>query len=236
MIQNFIFDLYGTLADIRTDEESDKLWEKVSEIYKERGAVYQPEELKSEFRRLEDALAESAGEDREPDLMEVFALLYTNKGVSCDSVLIKRTAAVFRSRSREFIRLYDGVEELLQELGKRGKGIYLLSNAQAEFTRPEIEMLGLNRYFDGILLSSEEGYKKPSPVFFKRLLQRYRLEPSECMMIGNDAKSDIAGARRMGIASLYIHTDISPELLGKVDADYCVMDGDFKKIAPLILD
>lgn len=254
MYQNYIFDFYGTLADIRTDEESPALWEKMSEIYRAMGADYDPEALKLAFRRLEKAekarlgfvkqkthenvpqcRADNHDENAEPDLTKVFALLYQEKNVLCDSSQAKMTAVTFRALSREYIRVYDGVEELLGELRRRGKGVYLLSNAQADFTRPEIRMLGLAHYFDGIFLSSEQGCKKPSPVFFRRLLERYGLKASESIMIGNDEAADIAGARSVGMDTLYIHTAISPREYGRVRADYRIMDGDFRKVGRLTL-
>ena len=54
-------------------------------------------------------------------------------------------------------------------------------------------------------------------------------------MIGNDESADITGARRAGMDSLYIHTDISPKEYGRVQATYRVMDGDFRKIRNLVL-
>ena len=108
------------------------------------------------------------------------------------------TAITFRALSRRFLRAYDGVEELLEELRRRDRKLYLLSNAQTDFTRPEIEMLGLTRFFDGIVLSSEQGCKKPSPAFFRKLLEQYGLEPSESIMIGNDGTADISAERGNG--------------------------------------
>ena len=37
---NCVFDFYGTLADIRTDEEKPELWEEMAELYASRGAVW----------------------------------------------------------------------------------------------------------------------------------------------------------------------------------------------------
>lgn len=260
MYRNYVFDFYGTLADIRTDERKAYLWEKMSQIYSAMGAAYTPEELQKVFRLLEREEAEKAfcrlssdreerirgdgeaaaesrlrAEDAEPDLGKVFVLLYERKGVSCDAALAGMTAVTFRALSREYLRVYEGVKELLGELKSRGKGVYLLSNAQRDFTGPEIEMLGLKEYFDGIFLSSEQGCKKPSPLFFERFLKHFGLEPKESIMIGNDEKADIAGANRAGMDSLYIHTAISPREYGRVRADYRVMDGDFRKIRDLIL-
>lgn len=236
MYRNYIFDFYGTLADIRTDEENGYLWEKMSQIYSALGAAYGPEELKSSFRSLEGLEKERLGTDNaEPDLTKVFGLLYERKGIRCEAHQAKMTAITFRALSREFIRAYDGVKELLGELRRRRRRIYLLSNAQTDFTRPEIEMLGLTDYFDGIFISSEQGCKKPSPVFFQRLLERFGLDPAESIMIGNDESADIAGANQAGMDSLYIHTDISPEEVGKAQATYRVMDGDFGKVRALLL-
>ena len=42
-----IFDLYGTLVDIHTDEERPQLWEDLAAWYQEHGAPYAPEELQA---------------------------------------------------------------------------------------------------------------------------------------------------------------------------------------------
>ncbi len=236
MYKNYIFDFYGTLADIRTDEESGYLWEKMAQIYSAYGAAYGPEELKATFRSLEEQERKRLGtEEAEPDLTKVFGMLYEGKGIRCGAAQARMTAITFRALSREFIRLYDGAEELLRELRRRGKRLYLLSNAQTDFTRPEIEMLGLRDFFDGIFISSEQGCKKPSPVFFQRLLERFGLDPADCIMIGNDEAADIAGANQAGMDSLYVHTDISPKEAGKAEATYRVMDEDFGKVRALLL-
>ncbi|MBQ8814491.1 MAG: HAD family hydrolase [Lachnospiraceae bacterium] len=238
MYQNYIFDLYGTLVDICTNENSPYLWRKMSDIYSALGAVYTARELKLAYQKLVKVKLSEAAEHlqhAEPDLTEVFAGLFRDKGVSCDREQARFVAVTFRTLSRTKLGLYDGVIDFLEHLRLAGKGIYLLSNAQEDFTRPELDKLGLVPYFDGILISSEEGVKKPSPLFFQRLLERYELDPASCVMIGNDEHSDIAGARAVGMDCLYIHTAISPEVTGPVDADYLVMDGDFRRIENLIL-
>ena len=111
----------------------------------------------------------------------------------------------------------------------------LLSNAQTDFTRPEIEMMGLTEYFDDIFISSEAGYKKPSKEFYKRLLDTFSLDSKTCLMVGNDETADIAGAVIMGMDSLYLHTECSPELEEESKATYVVMDGDWKKVSKILL-
>ena len=49
MYQNYLFDLYGTLVDIHTDEEKEELWERLSMFYGYYGAAYKPAELKKKY-------------------------------------------------------------------------------------------------------------------------------------------------------------------------------------------
>ena len=235
MYQNYIFDLYGTLVDIRTNENKGFLWKKMSEVYAAYGAVYTPNELRKTYSLLIGQQAAQLPEHGEVDLAKVFAELFERKDVICNREMEKAAAIFFRTLSRQMLFVYPGVKEALGELKSRGKGVYLLSNAQSDFTRPEIEMLGLTQYFDGIFISSEVGYKKPSKEFFERLLETYQLDPKTCLMIGNDESADIMGARMTGMDSLYMHTEISPVEDTESSATYVVMDGDWEKVAEILL-
>ena len=43
---NYIFDLYGTLVDIHTNEKKAYLWKKMSLFFGMKGAAYEPKELR----------------------------------------------------------------------------------------------------------------------------------------------------------------------------------------------
>ena len=241
----FVFDFYGTLVDIRTNEERTYLWRKLAEWYGSLGAHYRPVELKKVFRRMIEEEAGKLQEEgkqkygevfqAEPDLTVVFRRLYEEKGMSCSWEQASVTANFFRTLSRQKLKVYDGVRETILKLREGGKIVYLLSNAQRDFTRPEIELTGLTDCFDGILISSEERCKKPSPVFYRILLERYSLQAERCLMVGNDVDSDVRGAAAVGMDTMYIHTDTSPQLKGEPDATYTVLDGDWSKAAKILL-
>jgi len=137
--------------------------------------------------------------------------------------------------SLKYIKLYDGALDLLRSLKEAGGKVYLLSNAQSSFTKPELKLLGIYDEFDGIVISSDEGCKKPDVKFYQTILKRYKLKKSETIMIGNDYITDIKGSHDAGLASLYLHTNISPEIEGELLADYKVMDGSLKKAKKLLL-
>lgn len=243
MYRNFIFDLYGTLIDIRTDEYSLDFWRKAVSIFARGKASYSPSELQRSYHRYvrralwRERLHHPTYRHRDIDLLEVFARLYADKGVAADDGLLCDTARRFRKASTQKLRLYDGVLDLLDSLKANGKKIYLLSNAQESFTIPELKEVGILDYFDGIMISSQERVCKPNKVFFQRLIERYHLDPAECLMIGNDKNADMHGAKMAGIDGLYIHQDISPSVDSEdeIEAKWKIMDGNVFRIKELVL-
>lgn len=242
MYQNYIFDLYGTLVDIRTDESADIFWKKVADIYASHGAKYDAKELKTNYHKFarceehREHFTHPLYKNIEIDLERVFKRLYSKKGVKATKEIIDDTAIRFRKASTEFIKLYDGVIDLLESLKKAGKNIYLLSNAQRCFTYPELVELEIVDYFDGIFISSDHSCCKPSKVFFDKLLNTFNLEKEKSIMIGNDCISDMGGAKKAGIDALYIHQEISTPLEGhELFCNYKIMDGDVTKIKSYIL-
>ena len=232
LYQDYIFDLYGTLVDIRTDEKQRPLWNKMSLFYGYYGADYMPEELYASYLSLVSAKekARQEGDEGGPHyehesypefpIEEVFRELYTAKGIQPTEDLVVHTGQMFRVCSTHHIRLYAGAKELLHALKEKKKGVYLLSNAQRIFTEYELRYLQIFDYFDGILISSDYGVRKPDERFFHLLVDKYRIKPKKSLMIGNDLDSDIAGAKRLGMDTFYIHSAISPELQRPIDADY----------------
>lgn len=205
MIRNFLFDLYGTLVDIRTDEQSEQFWQSAALIFGTDAAS-----LCARYRAL---CAAPLPEGAEIDLLEVFSALC--KEFSCP-LPPAEAAKAFRAASRKKLRLYDGALPLLRGLKARGAGVYLLSNAQACFTRGELSALGLDGAFDGIALSSEIGWKKPSERFFRGAFAQFGLDPAQCVYVGNDLRDDVGGARAVGMRCVYIETEQSgryPDLL-----------------------
>ena len=243
MYRNYIFDLYGTLIDIRTDEYSAAFWRKAASVFARGGASYSPGELKSAYGRYvraelwRERFRHPLRHHRDIELLHVFARIYADKGVKADEAMLRDAARRFRKASAEKLCLYDGVLDLLDSLKAAGKKIYLLSNAQESFTVPELEEVGILEYFDGIMISSQERICKPERRFFDALINKYGLDRSECLMIGNDKNSDMLGAARAGIDGLYIHQEISPpvENEDEITAKWKIMDGDVYKIKSLVL-
>jgi len=242
MYDTCIFDLYGTLVDIRTDENKEELWEKLSLFYAFYGAFYTPEELARSYKRLTGEMTAGHEELRrdsheafpEIRIEEVFRALFEEKRIAPDEPLVRHAGQFFRILSMEFIRLYDGTEEMLSAVKESGRKIYLLSNAQRIFTEYEMNALGITKYFDGIFISSDEGCKKPDLKFFRKLIDTCGIDPERAVMVGNDGICDIEGAKRAGLGTVYVHSDISPAE-DAPDADYVLPQMDMEQIRKILL-
>ena len=241
MYDNIIFDLYGTLINIHTDEEDISVWKHMCDFYAKHGVKYNPAGLRSRYkrqvRRAEQAMAKKKFKFPEIQILDVFEQLTKKKDQTADDCaeLTVMAAQEFRRASTEYIRLYDGAKELLAALRETGKKVYLLSNAQRIFTAYELKLLGLEPYFDDIFLSSSCKVKKPDTRFFHLLLDKHHILPEESIMIGNDAVSDIKGAKEVGLHTFYIHSIISPDTEKKPDADHVLMQMDLAKVRQILI-
>ena len=115
------------------------------------------------------------------------------------------------------------MSDALSSLKKKGYRLWLLSNAQRIFTEYELRHLGLGEQFDGIYISSDYGYRKPDVRFFRALIEEQKLDANRCLMIGNDRNTDIAGAKAAGLATLYMHTNLTPS--DQAEADRSLLPG-----------
>ena len=219
-MKNFLVDLYGTLIDIHTDEESPAFWAKIAGMLKGEASG---ETLKTAYCGLCREAKEGLSELQEFDLLSVFTRLLKQfqprKQITAEEFAYAfRRASVFRCRP------FSGAKEILSSLKARGARVYLLSNAQACFTRAELDEAGLSELFDGILISSEVGWKKPAPQFFETAFARFGLDKNDCLYVGNDLHDDVGGAHGAGLKCAYIQTPQSGKYPNPPVPDFVATD------------
>lgn len=105
------------------------------------------------------------------------------------------------------LRSKEDVGALVRELYDRGYPLYILSNAPFRFYefRDLIPGFGLMR---GVMLSCEEGLLKPDPALFRRLFERFALQPSECFFI-DDSPLNIEAAQWCGMGAFQFRQDVA---------------------------
>lgn len=208
-MKNFIFDLYNTLIDICTDEHREQSWLPVVDFFAERSIRSDASTLIKLYdecwsKHLDELYKKSEYRYPEGDIVCVYRLMASALGGKLSDEDAARCAVIARRASHVWLRIFDGVFELFTELRRCGGRVYLLSNAQSVFTRDEIALVGLTEdKFDGVMLSSDYGCRKPDVAYFSKLFEKFELKKSESVMIGDDPETDGKGAAEFGIEFVY---------------------------------
>ncbi|HTX43530.1 MAG TPA: HAD family hydrolase [Methanocella sp.] len=232
MINTILFDIYGTLIDITTDEGDPMAYITLSKWLEYKYIYLSGDQLKwfyhEEFarrlgteearRRAETDIFKSiieefearVGDRRElypdADVRDVFKSIITRYATRTPEELAHLStdlSHLFRAATRKRIFLYPTVKPALEQMQKNYR-LGIVSNAQEAFTMPELGLYGLDRYFEAIVLSSQVGVKKPGSRIFARALSDLNVKPSDVVMVGNDMAADMMGASKLGMRTIYI--------------------------------
>jgi len=206
MLRAVFFDLYGTLVNITTDEAASETAAAFEQWVAERlGPGAAQRERAHPFLSDLRAISPGPGEHVEPNIAPVVAAhlraLLDREATAAECA---QMAAAFRTASRRELSLIPGVREALSDLRGRFR-VGLISNAQLLFTRPELEEVGLSlEHFGPALVSSEEGWRKPSRQLFALALARAGVEAWEALHVGNDPFDDVQGAAAAGLRTCLV--------------------------------
>lgn len=111
-------------------------------------------------------------------------------------------------------RLHDDAITVLSSLKERGYRNYILSNNFPELTQM-ISDMGLDKYFEGCVVSARVGFAKPRKEIFEYAINLAD-NPQRCIMIGDNPVDDIKGAKDCGFDTILVNNR-HPEYNG----DYC---------------
>ena len=102
--------------------------------------------------------------------------------------------------------LFDDVPPTLQSIKEQKLIIGILTNLDRDM-KPLCRELGIEKYVNVIVTSGEIGVDKPNPLIFQAALQRANVTAAEAVLVGDQYKNDILGARGVGIKPLLIDRD-----------------------------
>jgi len=204
-IKGIIFDLYNTLIDIDTDEESINTYEAVSKWLIYQGVNISAEDLKNYYRRMAKERMEAKWE-KHPEIRveEIFAMICKSHALwDIDEVRLGvETARAFRAGSLRRLQLFPQSLHLLEDLKSYPKVI--VSNGQRSFSEQEMRYFGLYEQFTHVIFSSDFGHKKPDPRIFLQAVKLMGREPEEVMCIGDSFENDIVPSSRLGMRAMHI--------------------------------
>lgn len=208
MIRAVFFDLYCTLIDIRTDEGDIEVYVALARYLKYHGVMVSPDDLETAFFALVERQLKKSGERHaEVDVYKVFSDIMGRYGTGPYArQAVADAAMLFRSLTIRRFGLYPHVAETLAHLKERYH-VGLISDAQWVFTEPEMRMLGIDRFFEVMLLSSRFGYKKPDPRLFREAMRRVGVQPEDSVYIGDNPPKDMVGSKAVGMKFILFQSE-----------------------------
>jgi len=79
----------------------------------------------------------------------------------------------------------------------------MITNGYGQFQMDNIKALGIEPYFQTILISEWEGIKKPDPQIFLRALEQLNVSPKQSIYVGDHPENDIKAAELLGMKGIW---------------------------------
>jgi REG-2-like HAD superfamily hydrolase len=100
-------------------------------------------------------------------------------------------------------RVYDDVIPCLDKLAALGVRTAVISNWDHSLHHI-MKIMDLDRRFDLIVASLEEGFEKPDPRIFLQTLEKLGVKPDRAAHVGDHPIDDLKGARDVGMRAVLI--------------------------------
>ena len=201
MIRVITFDFYNTLV---------KFWPPLEEIQQvacwKMGLNVSREAIRRGYARADilfnranedEPLSQRSTERRLEFFGEYEQVILETAGVPVTNGLARQIWALAIAVPKEFTPFEDTMPAL-EALRQRGYRLGVITNLRADL-EPLIRRAGLDGMLDFSVTSAQAGKEKPHPPIFQEALRRAAVAPEEVLHVGDQVRSDVAGARAMGM-------------------------------------
>ena len=194
-----IFDLYGTLVDeLRYPHRQEVKYQRwVSDTA---AALELPVD---DFRRVWADTSRQREEGEIRTRKAILAFLCDTLDVDVSDEQLNRAAAIALEYIRRALKPRNGVVETLARLHDEGIKTGLISNCLAE-TSELWSSTPFPSLLDASILSCEVGMMKPNPGIYRLACERLRVEPRDCLFIGDGGSGELTGATNVGMDAVLI--------------------------------
>ena len=147
-----------------------------------------------------------------------------DRGLIAADAIVEHYCSIYPKDGNSIKRLFYGNDKMATEreavwkkianLKDRGYAVYILSNYSEYLFKKHTGHMPFRKLLDGGIVSYEVGSIKPEPQIYNRILDKYGLDPGECIFF-DDIEKNVEAARRLGIESYLVTSE--EDLLYKLD-------------------
>lgn len=156
-----------------------------------------PSDVENAYRVLKEIVKEYG-----PDYPRHFDKLLERLGLRWDPRVIAAGVVAYRETNMAYLRPYPDTVTTLLKLRDLGYRLGVVSDGRTVKQWQKLISLGLQHFFQYVLISEEAGSETIGPEMFKTALEKLNLQPGEVAFIGKKLNPDILNANRIGIVSI----------------------------------
>lgn len=206
MIKNILFDLDGTLLPMDQDKFANGYFSRL--VKKLAPLGYDPKKTVDGIWTGTAAMIKNNGERTNEEAFWLAFEEFFGKEVLNDKPIFDD---YYRNEFNEVSSdcgFNPAAADTVKQLKEKGFKLILATNPifPAVATENRIKWAGLDKDdFELYTTYENSHYCKPNPAYYSEILEKLSLDPSECLMVGNDAEEDGA-AQKLGI-QVFLLTD-----------------------------
>lgn len=208
MIKAVVFDLYGTLLTGDLEDKDEGL----SQLLRETGHEVYYQEVEA-ARHLVMFIDYPRGRANTPQ--EFYAKVLERLEIPADSKLAEKLAQ--KAAELERVRLYQDVVPTINALKARGIKTAILTTIPSWRFQHILEANSVK--IDFVCTANEARAVKPNPKIYQTVLKKLQVKPNEALMVGDDPKTDVIAAKKMGMKAVMLCREEKKKV---EEADYVV--------------
>jgi putative hydrolase of the HAD superfamily len=212
------FDLWDTLIQERlggSDKVARTRIDHIASVLSDRGIVFEAEDFESAYAETGEFLQMTWIKKRDMPVRDHVLFMLNSLDDRLISKLASEDLAEIERIYAESIldrppALLSGANRVLRSIKEKGYRMGLISNTgrtPGSVLRVMMSRMGILDYFDATTFSNETLVRKPSEGIFRTTLDRLKAIPKDAVHVGDDANSDIAGARSIGMHAIHLVAD-----------------------------
>jgi len=161
-----------------------------------------------------------------------YAILLRRLGMKWNPEIIAAGVAAYHDTKPSYLKPFPDVVPTLLKLKQSGYKLGVISDGLAVKQWEKLIRMGLEHFFDAVVISETTKYSKPDRRLFEKALREMGSSPRTSLMVGDSIERDISGAKAAGMTSVWLkssrkgtlkpHYTITnlrqlPDLLEKID-------------------
>ena len=114
--------------------------------------------------------------------------------------------SVFFKDYVDSLTLRQGAKKLIKKASEQCRLGVISNFTHAPVVYSSLKQMGINKFFNAIVVSEAIGYRKPSEHIFNEALDKLQVKACEAVYVGDSPVEDIKGAKDLGFKTIFVES------------------------------